>query len=106
MIAANAALIAILQVTRLRWLQLNSGFKSISTTSSTLCPQPLHLAQLEPELFLQSDRRLFIGKVETNDTGDVWKHFRDSQLHQRVVWTNEAGLPRWDGGEGAHNLTF
>ena len=59
--------------------------------------QSLYVAQLEPELLLQPDRRHLPGKVEASNPGDIWEHLRGSKLYQRVVWTDEAGLPGWDG---------
>ena len=40
MIAANVALIAVLQAIRLRWLQLNSGFNCLSKLSLICAPIP------------------------------------------------------------------
>ena len=110
MIAANVALIAILPATWLPSLRLNLGSVTLTPICLKICkfdcfPQPLHLAQLQPQLLLQPDRRHLPSKVEAIDPGDIWEIFGGSWLHQRVAWTDEASLPWSDGWEGAHNLT-
>ena len=70
-----------------------SATLSPSNISAYMFPQPLHLAQLEPELLLQPDRRHLPGKVGASNPGDVREHIGSTRLRQRVVWTDEAGLP-------------
>ena len=55
--------------------------------------QPLHLTQLELELYLQPDRRHLHGNVETRDPVDLRELLRVPGLHQRADWTNETDLP-------------
>ena len=56
--------------------------------------QPVHLAQLELELYLQPDRRHLHGNVEARDPVDLRELLRGLPgLHQRTDGTNETDLP-------------
>ena len=83
MIAANVALIAILQATWQPSHRLNSGSASFALICLKICTyvllfifQSLYVAQLEPELLLQPDRRHLPGKVEASNPSDVWEYLR------------------------------
>ena len=55
--------------------------------------QSLYVAQLEPELLLQPDRRHLPGKVETGNPSDVWEYLEVAQIHQAPDYISKLSGP-------------